>query len=322
MRNLLTGLLVGVVLGGGAVFLLGPGRTARTESSADSVASEHTDGVVTLGVDARTLVGLEVGEVASLDMPAVYEAYGRILDPTPLAGLVFDLDAARAAYTAAERESRRVERLYRADRNASARDRELAAAELGRTDAAVEGARVRLDTAFGQSLAGRDDLPALLRALVSGERALARVDLPPGHPLPSDPETTRLFAFGNEAPLTASFVGVAPQTDPLLQGRGLFFVIEREAPAPGTALTAWVRAPGDPLRGVEVPRDALVRHDGAVYVYVEAAPDRFERRALELIQPSEEGWLATGPLAPGDRIVVAGAPILLSSELQPQSSDD
>jgi hypothetical protein len=267
-------------------------------------------------------VGLEVAPVTPLELPAEFEAFGRVLDPAPLAGLVFDLEAARAAHVAAQRESERVERLYRSDRNASARDRELAQAELGRTNALLETARARLAADLGESVTKRDDLSELMRSLVTGRLGLARVELPPGRAVSADPETTRLYAFDSQTPLAASFVGVAPQTDPLLQGRGLLFLIEPEVPAPGSAITASVRAPGEPLRGVEVPRSALLYHAGAVFVYVELEPGRFERRAIEPLRPSDAGWLVAGPLAAGDRVVVVGAPVLLSSELQPRSSED
>lgn len=326
MRNVLPALLAGLVLGGAVAWSLSSrlpalAEVGHSETGFSVGRGSHGAAEVHLDAEARELAGIEVVALAALELPSEREAYGRVLDPTPLASLVFEVEATRAVEAAARREAERVKSLFRTDENASARELEAAEVALTRAQVTLETARAGLATSCGAPLATLDDGPALVRSLVEGERAIVRVDVPPGVLLPEDPDSTRLLAFDEEAPLTSTFLGAAPQTDPLLQGRGLLFLVERDPPAPGTAVTAWLRAAGPPTRGVDLPRAAVLRHEGGAFVYVERAPGVFERRAVVLVRPSPAGWLAAGPVTAGERVVVAGAAILLSSELQPQLAE-
>lgn len=336
MRNKLSVLLLGLAAGLAVGLALAWGLAREGKPAAGEAAeppqAESASGVrrgphgevwVHLDPEARRLAGIEVAPAVALELPLERKAYGRVLDPTPLASLLFQVEAARTGQEAARREAQRVKGLYQADENASARDLEAAQVALAGADSTLRTARAQLATSWGSALAARSDLAALVRSLVEGQRALVRVDVPPGGAPPkADGAGARLVAFGAEAPLASQFLGEAPQTDPLLQGHGLLFLVEHDAPAPGTAVVAWLPVAGPPRRGVDVPRAAVLRHQGGIFVYVERKPGTFERRALELVRPSENGWLATGPLAAGDKVVVAGAEMLLSSELQPQLEED
>jgi len=317
----IAGLAIGAAGAWGVLALRPTSESEEVEERAPAPAERGGTASVRLDAEARSLAGIEVSPVAAREIPAETEVYGRILDPMPLAGLVFELDAARAADGAAQREAQRVKRLYRGAENASARELEAAEVARAQTRGALETARARLVTGWGEGLAARDDLTDLAGRLVTGRCAIARVDVPPGAEAPETP-TARLVAFGSESPLESTALGVAPQTDPLLQGRGLLFLVERDPPPPGTAVTAWLRTSGAGIRGVDVPRAALLRHAGGVFAYVESAPNRFDRRPLTVVRPSEDGWLVAGGLAPGDRVVVSGAAILLSSELSSRLEED
>ena len=75
--------------------------------------------------------------------------------------------------------------------------------------------------------------------------------------------------------------------------------------------------PGDPLTGVIVPRDSIVRLEGAGWVYVmNKGGESFTRRKIPLDRPTDAGWFVTGSLKTDDYIVVTGAQTLLSEELK------
>jgi hypothetical protein len=76
-----------------------------------------------------------------------------------------------------------------------------------------------------------------------------------------------------------------------------------------------IKIPGEPLTGVIVPRDAVVRAEGAGWVYVlNAAGDAFTRVQVVLDHPMEAGWFVTKGVGMGEYVVVAGAQQLLSFE--------
>ncbi|MFX5693058.1 hypothetical protein ABTE17_20490, partial [Acinetobacter baumannii] len=61
-----------------------------------------------------------------------------------------------------------------------------------------------------------------------------------------------------------------------------------------------------------VPTEAVVRWHGGQWVYRATSDGKFERVSIDDGQPASGGWLVSSGLAPGDRVVVAGAGALLA----------
>jgi hypothetical protein len=90
-------------------------------------------------------------------------------------------------------------------------------------------------------------------------------------------------------------------------------------------VTVWLQVPGEPLAGVIIPRDAVVRLEGAGWVYVmdkDKGGEGFTRRKIPLDRPTEGGWFVTGNVKVDDYVVVTGAQTLLSEELKAALSPD
>ena len=285
-------------------------------------AARATEPSVVLDAVQRERIDLATAPLAAGRDDGEVAAAGRVLDPTPL----FDAALARAtAHSVAERTSREVARvrlLSRGQENASARDLEIAEDDNRRARLDVEAAQARFAAAWGDDLAGRTDLGALLARLAPRHAALARVDTPAAMDALGAPTGLRVaVAMRPERALGALLLGPAPSVDPVVQGIGWLLLIEPDPPPSGTALTATLHFAERAFEGVVVPRAAVIRRDGGSFVYVEAPAGSFERRAVSLLRPRDDGWLATGALAPGDRVVVRGAQALLGAEF-PQSAPD
>jgi hypothetical protein len=81
----------------------------------------------------------------------------------------------------------------------------------------------------------------------------------------------------------------------MIQGQGFVFSVQPNAIslAPGQAVTVWLQPPGEPLAGVIIPRDAVVRLEGAGWVYVmnkDKGGEAFTRKKIQLDRPTENGW--------------------------------
>ena len=271
---------------------------------------------VVLGADARERAQLEVETLAAAQLERELRAYGEVLDPAPLAELSFALSAADAARSASARELERARGLFRQDENTSARELEAAEAALERDRSAAETLRARLVGSYGAGLARRADLAALVQSLVAGQTALARLDLPLGEGADAEPLSARVSPLeGDAAPREANLMGPLPSANPALPGRSFLCLVGAPAPPAGMPLEGWLAVAGPPRAGVVVPRAALVRHAGAVYVYVERSAGEFERRAVEPLRAQGDGWFLGSGLAAGERVVSAGAQQLLSLEL-------
>lgn len=329
MRRKLAVVAAGIVLGGFAVWLLlSEGAASRGSDSADEPAASATNETespasVTLDAEARELGGVLTAPLAAAEAPQEASGFARVLDPAPLAALAYERASARALLDVSQREYQRASLLHRNRENASDRELEAAEAAQVRDRVALDAIRARLVGEWGAALAERADLPELVRRLAAREAALVRLDLPLGEVPDAEPNGARVAPFdGAEPGVPAELLGPAPTSNPAIQGRGYLLLVTRDAPAPGSPLRGWLTLPGPPLRGVLVPRGALLRYAGQVFVYVAHGEDSFERRVVVLERALAEGWLVRTGLTAGERVVVEGAPLLLSAELGAPEEED
>jgi hypothetical protein len=101
-----------------------------------------------------------------------------------------------------------------------------------------------------------------------------------------------------------------------MQGQGFLFLLKPNSLPAGAAVMGWLKMPGAAKSGVVVPRPALIRHEGEVFVYLQTGNDTFQRTQIELDRPVERGWFVEEGLKPDDKVVIVGAQQLLSEELK------
>src|ERR1043166_3037616 len=144
--------VAGGVLGGCFPPRQGKGAAAPLEKRAESRVQRGTNGEVILKLDAATqkLMGVQTAPVASTQWNPQVKAFGRVLDVSPLAGVVAELTAAKAASDASQSELARLKTLA-AQTNASQRALEAGEAASARDQAQAESARLRLLANWGRS---------------------------------------------------------------------------------------------------------------------------------------------------------------------------
>ena len=294
------------------------------EEAAGPQVSRDTNGnvVITMSDEMQGDLGILVKSPAAFQMNPELKGYGRVLDPAPLAALMTELASAVAAYTASSRELTRLKTLE-GQGNASARALQTAEAAAARDLVALQSAKERVALSWGKEVADQKDLPGFVQSLTSMQAALIRIDLPVGETLQSPPAGARIATLsGNSA--DAQALGMAPSTDPQMQGQGFIFLLKPNSLrlAPGGAVVGYLKMPGEPLAGVIVPRDAVVRTEGAGWTYVlNAAGDAFTRIEVPLDHPTEAGWFMAKGLTANNYVVVTGAQQLLSLELKGQGGE-
>lgn len=274
--------------------------------------------IVTLEAETQKRLGLNVAAVAAASLPREIKAYGRVLDPAPLAALLADIASAQTALDLSQRELRRLKTLFAQDQNTSRRSLEAAETAAQRDQIAAEAAHLKLVAAWGSAVAEQPDFPAFVKLLVAQQTALVRLDLPAGETA-GTPQGARLFALPpSEKPIEARFLGPAADVDSQAQGQGFLFLVKGSDTGlrPGQALIGFIQQPGEPLNGVVVPPSAVIRAAGKAWVYLQTSESSFTRRDFALDHPTDGGWLVTSGLSVKDRIVVTGAQLLFSEELK------
>ena len=282
-------------------------------------------GEVILTVDAATqkLMGLQLATIAPTELSPELKAYGRILDVSGLVSLAAEISTAESASLASQAELKRVKTLAEQS-NASERAVQTAEANAVRDRAQLESARLRLLANWGGAIAERPDLPAFVKTLAALTSVLVELDLPAGQAVESLPVGVRLLGLGNEAkPIAAQLLGAAPVVDPQMQGRGFLCLINTNAArwAPGAAVSGFLSLPGQPETGVLLPRNAIVRYNGATWVYLQTVDDTFQRLEVTLARPLEGGWFVRQGLKPQAKVATVGSQQLLSEELKGQSGE-
>ena len=323
MSKVILGLLAGLALGAAITWTVmkhhEPGEETKPEEKTEESHVVHTNGQTFLKLDkeAQTHIGLKLAPAEAAVLKPEIKGYGRVLDPAPLAALLVESASARAALEASAREFERLKVLHTQDQNVSTRALESAEAAAKRDQILVQGVDLKLAATWGKSVASQPDLPAFIRSLAALETTLVRIDLSLGEALTNAPIGGRIAALSAaDMLINAEFLGPAASADPQTQAQGFLFLLKKTPLLPGAAVVGWLTLPGEPEEGVLVPRSALVRHEGEVFVYVQVSDELFEKKEIELDHPLSGGWFVAEGLKKGERIVVSGAQQLLSEELK------
>lgn len=295
-------------------------------SEPKSRVQHGTNGEVIVKLDAATqkLMGLEISPLKAGQLEPEKKAFGRVLDVTPLVSLAADLTTAQAAAEASQAELKRLTTLT-AQNNASQRALQAAQAAAAHDQAQVEATWLRLLGTWGSAIAERKDLTGFVQSLATLAAALVELELPAGESLTGVPTGARLLTLsGDSRPVQAQFVGPAPVVDSQMQGHGFLFLVESNQTrlAPGAAVTGFITLPGAPQTGVVLPRNAVVRFNGATWVYRLGGEESFERVEIALGPPLADGWFLPKGLKPEDKVVTVGAQQVLSEELKAQGGEE
>jgi hypothetical protein len=296
--------------------------SSEKASEPESRVKHGTNGeiIVTVEVKIQQSIGLQTTPLAPAQLSPQIKAYGRVLDVSPLASLLAEETTAEAASQASQAELKRLKTLA-AQNNASERAVQAAQAAAAHDQAQIQSIRLRLLAGWGSAISQRHDLPDLLQSLATLAAALVQLDVPAGEVLPATPTSARLFSLGDQTkPIAAEWLGPASAADPQMQGRGFLFLVSSNSSrlVPGTSVSGFLNMPGEPRGGVSLPRSAIVRFNGATWVYLQIQDEEFQRQEVTLDEPLENGWFVESGLKPQDKVVTTGGQQLLSEELKGQ----
>ena len=326
MKSFLTGLLIGALVTGAAVWRFHGGALDEEHPAGEAKPKdfvEHAkDGTASVKIEDEVYkqMGLRTAPLKALRTKAEAKAFGRVLNAAELPLHLAEINVAEVALRGSKLAFDRLKKLRGEAGTVSEQKVEEADEAMKKDEVALQSAHVKLLTTWGQAVAERKDLAELVRQIAANETALVRLDLPPGEV--AGIKSARVALPGAEdRSMPAEVLGPAPQADPVTQSASLMCLVKAKGWVPGAALVGWLAGDGKDDSGVSVPRTALLRHEGVVFAYVKHE-DKFTRVPVTLVRTLGEAWLVTEGLKAGDEVVVAGAQQLLSEELKGQSEPD
>lgn len=276
-------------------------------------------------IDAATMRKLAVttAPVQAMTRSAATTGFARVLDPIPLAQLDADIAAAGPTAAASAAEARRSRDLFAADATISRKAAEAATMQARADSAKLALLRRRIGLEWGPAIARLGDArrAALVEALSSGRAALVRIDSASGGGQIG--LRSVVLDLGNLGTAIATILGPARAADPRLQSPGLIAQVSGpKASLLSTGLSVPAKLSGTALSGVFIPGGAVLRLDGASWIYRQAGSGTFSRVRLPSVIAVPGGLFVSGGIRPGDRIAISGAAALYAAEHRGRSAED
>lgn len=302
------------------VMLLALGAAHVARADADDEKAKP----VKLAAEVQRKLGLKSEPLKAAAEAASLSGFVKVLDPGPLAQLDSDIDAADAAAQASQAEFERSQALNRDGQAVAAKQVEAARAQARADATKLALLRRRLSLEWGDGVArlsGRQRAQ-LLADIGAGRAALVRIDTPSGEGLAGLKGV--LLDLGPLGKVRATVLGTARTGDPHLLSPG---VIAAARGAGVRSLSIGLSVPvklaaSAPVKGVLVPRDALLRSNGETWVYVRTSGDTFLRKEVEHGRSGQDGLFAAEGLKAGEQVVTQGAAALFAAETNVSEEGD
>ncbi|MFL6605712.1 MAG: hypothetical protein ACJ8R9_30900 [Steroidobacteraceae bacterium] len=299
-----------------------PANTGPSEpkSKDDQAATDQgpEEGVV-LKPEEIEKVGIVTAEARAITNEPEVSGFGVVVAHETIAQAVAELRTAAAAARQSRSAYERSHRLAGTPGAMPAEAQETAERQAAADEAALQLARQRLSSTFGQNppWKGAENSPELL-ALASGQSKLVRLTFPLGS---LDDATATKVRLGR---INASQAGTSWQArsvwrapaDASVPGKSFFAILKDSDASEGDHLLAWASV-GAPETGVLIPASAAILSAGKFWCYLEEKPGTFVRTSFDPGRPTTEGYFVKQGVSVGDKIVTASAGQLLARETNP-----
>lgn len=289
----------------------------------------HGQTVVTLDEATQKRIGIAVETLRAEETREQATAVATILPVQELIALrsafvaaKSQVEKAQVSVSVSRKEYERLKSLYQENQNASLKSVQAADAALRTDKASLKAAQQELEVQKAASVQNWGSVVAgwvaagagRLDRVLSHQELLVQVTLAPGI-ASAAPRAIELSTPGG-GQIHAGYISPLPRVDPRIQRATLLYsMASHPGLAPGLNLVASLPI-GQKLKGVRVPRSAIVWWQGQPWAYEQTASRQFTREQVLTATPLEAGYFETAGFVPGSMIVIQGAQALLSEEFR------
>ena len=320
MTALQRGMALIAVLGCGLLGVAACHRTAPIEDARTPPAAAPGAGVTLTAAEVAN-EGIATAAANAADYAPETTGYGVVIPHDAVAVAVAELTTAQAAAAQSRAGAARAQRLAGTPGALAADTVESATRQVAGDTAALALAQHRLSAVIGGGLPAGLAKGPQLQDLASGKLKLLRATFPLGAQLSGTPASLRAARLDAATGWTLHQVWSAP-ADASLPGRSFFALLKDGEAGEGERLLVWAPGTGAAQHGVTVPAASLVISDGKYWCYVERTAGVYVRREVTTDRPLGADYFVTQGIAAGDRIVIAGAGLLLAREMNPGTEAD
>jgi hypothetical protein len=300
------------------------GQEKAGGEKAAGTSGEAAEEGVSLKPEEIEKMGIVTTEARAITSEPEVNGFGVVIAHETIAQGVAELRTAIAAERQSHSALERSRRLAGTPGAMPADTQETAERQAAADRAALELARQRLSSTFGQNPPWKNpESSSELSALASGQTKLVRVTFPLGSVGDSAPKDVRLGHI-DASPVGKNWesrsVWRAP-ADSTVPGRSFFAILKTSEASEGDHLMAWAPV-GAAEPGVLVPAAATVMSQGKYWCYIEEEPGTFVRTEFDPGRPTPEGYFVKEGISAGDKIVIAAAGQLLARETNPSAEPE
>jgi hypothetical protein len=315
-------------------FLFSDSDTQASETSKPKLAREAADIKekeatlkLRISLEMQKASDIRVEHLSSAEASLESAAWGVVLPTSGLTEARMKLDQAQQEFTQmsllvdrAQQDFDRLSLLWREGANVAKKNVDQAKHDLDEAEqkrkaarSAREALRDTIRAEWGNELliALEDAKGGVLASVLSGESRL--VLIAEGHTL----EATLTLAEQPEVKMKSHRIGVAPQAEPGTGQATWFWIAPAQHLRTGQRVRLISNA-GKQAGKVRIPESAVVWQAGQSWVFIQTAPDLFERKAVHLGAPVAGGWQLDGEMPLGTAVVTQGAQLMLSEESRTQ----
>jgi predicted small lipoprotein YifL len=271
---------------------------------------------VTVDAEQQKRLGVELVDVVTAPGQAVAMGTAIVLDSAAFAAALDEIDAARTESASLRENANRLQDLS-AEGNASAQALEAARTQAASAHARLSSSEAKARSDWGADLIDDSEMRSVRAELVHRRSALLRAEFPGSLPADAAQLKYAVEFAGSATSAPARFVNVSHAAAVSANGAAVTLIASADSalgfvPRPGTRLPVTASDERGPAR-VLVPEIAAIADSGQLWCYVARSDGRFDR--VELAADERMGSTYPAPaLKAGDRVVVRGAPLLLSLE--------
>jgi hypothetical protein len=299
------------------------GKSQKTEEAAkEETAAE--EGVVLSAEQIKSL-GITTVSAKAAQFRSGVSGYGVVVSLDTIGQADSDFLSAQAVAAQSQAAAARAQYLFSAEGGAVSRESmEAAQSKAAADQAALALARRKADAIFGHNAPWEKSgsRRAIMDRLTAGRTVLVKVTFPLSS-LDRQPTALSVARLGvNATRWPAAAIWEAP-ADPTFPGPSILALVEGSDLAQNDHVIATVPT-GAPAAGVTVPSGALVYSEDRAWAYLETAPRSYRRVPVSTANATEGGYFVPqgDGMAPGARVVTAGAGLLLARERNPSTEPE
>jgi len=300
------------------------GACSKDTPSLENPSDAAQSGELTFTAEQIRALGIATTPARATDYQSHIDGFGMVISLETFAQIYTDIETASAAAAQSAAALGRARKLASGEEAAISREAlESAASKAAADQAALALAKRKSDAIFGLQAPWNSarDRGKIMEQLSRGRVVLVHVTFPLGSLNGARPHDIDISRIGpNAHGWHTKSIWSAP-ADPTVPGSGFFAMLEGADLAQGEHVAA-ATGTGEHLDGVWIPQSALLLSEGDTWAYVETGSGHFARVRIDISRPDNAGYVlkSDAGIASGQNVVVAGAALLLSRELNPSGA--